>query len=101
MENKFSTITLICVNTGREKIMKLIDCFTIKGDIVLLSCLNILEDSIKNMDTFWDMDKEKVRISDRLIVFGDASLTNEYVNALVKYGESLGKTVIFLAADDS
>ena len=95
MEYKYLTSTLICVNTSKEKILDLVDDFTIKGEIILLSSFNILDDSISETDSYFDMDKEKVNISDRLIVYGDASSADVYVNALVEYAKSLGKSIQF------
>lgn len=59
----------------------------------MLSCFNILDEVPTEDDAFLEMDKEIIKISDELIVFGNASLTDSYVNALMEHAKNLGKNI--------
>lgn len=93
---EFITTTLICVKTTEEKVLELIDYYTARGEIVMLSCFNILDEVPMKDDSFLEMDKEKIGISDKLIVFGEDPLTDSYVNALVEHAIRLGKNIQYV-----
>ena len=46
MEYKNIISTLICLHTTKEKTIELLDHYTVKGEIVFLSCFNIIDDLI-------------------------------------------------------
>ncbi len=90
---KCSISTMICINTSQEKVTELIDYYTMKGEIVLISCFNILDNSHKIDDFYLNMDKEKINMSDKLIVFGEVSSADYYVYALIEYAKYSGKSI--------
>lgn len=93
---EYTTSTMICVHTPEEKVRELIDYYTIRGEIVLLSCFNILDNALKIDDIYLDMDKEKINISDKLIVFGKVSSADCYAYALMEYAKSCGKSIQYI-----
>ena len=86
---------LICFKTSKERLLELIDYYTLKGEIVLLSCYNILEDQEQDDVCYIDMDKAKISLSDRLIVYGDCATNEAYIKELVEYCYSQGKEIIY------
>ena len=95
MNNKHTTSMLISTITSNDKILELIDHYTLKGEIVLLSCYNILDISVEGTEIYMDMDKEKINISDKLIVVGEVPTNNSYIDALIEYGKNLGKLIYY------
>ena len=96
MEQKYQTITLICVHTSNEKALELVDYYTLNGEIVLLSCLNILDKLALEKEDYLNMDREKINISDRVIIHGVIQASDTYVNSLIEYGKSLGKEIQYV-----
>ena len=95
MNDKHTTSMLICTSTSNDRILELIDKYTLEGEIVLLSCYNILDFSAQGNEVYMDMDKEKINISDKLIVVGEVPTNNSYINTLIEYGKNLGKLVYY------
>ena len=91
----YTTCTMICVHTPKEKVLDLVDLFTLKGEIVLLSCFNIINDASIEDASYIEMDQEKINISDKLVILGELSPTDDYANALVEYAKSIGKSIQF------
>lgn len=96
MGQKYITSTLICVRTSNEKVLELVDYYTLKGQIILLTCINILDDINQEADKYLKMDKEKINISDRIIIHGELLSSDKYVKELIEYGEGLGKDILYI-----
>lgn len=94
---EYTTSTMICIHTPKERVMELVDYYTLKGEIVLLSCFNILDNPLTMDDLYIDMDKEKINLSDKLIVIGEVSSADTYAHTLVEYTKNCGKSIQYVS----
>lgn len=93
---EFTVSTLVCANTKKEKVLELIDYFTLQGEIVMLSCFNIIDEISIDEASYLEMDKEKIGVSNKLVVFGKRPLAIPYINVLVEYAKKSGKNIQFV-----
>ena len=96
MKRAIKTIMLLCVHISKKQILELVDSFTLNGEIVMLSSYNILDDYTAKKDLCLDMDKEKIKKSDRVVIYGDNISNNVYVEELINYAKYINKSIQYV-----